>query len=256
MVDDLERCLRFLRALEERCAERVEPWRYGQAFFQPSLPRVWSLNFLRVDHDGVGAEALARETDGVQGEAGLAHRRVAVHDDARGGRLSEGFRALGWKVDPLLVMPHAENGRLPDTSEIVEVARNDLEPAWVAGLQESSGAEDHETVRQLLGQRAVIGAAGRARYFARLVDGAVAAYCELYTDGASCQIEGVQTLAPFRGRGFASAAVARALEESRAAGHDVTFLLALENDWPKELYRKLGFRAVGRIWDFLREPSP
>jgi ribosomal protein S18 acetylase RimI-like enzyme len=255
MADEVRRCIQFLRRLEERCAERVEPWQYGTAFFQPSLPRVWSLNFLRVEQDGVAAEALAEEADRVQGGARLEHRRVAAHEDAAGARLAEGFGALGWKVDPLLVMPYATNGRRPDTSEIVEIGRDDVAPAWVEGLRGSPGSDDAETVRQLLAQRSVIAAAGRARYFARLVGGAVAAYCELYSDGVMGQIEGVQTLTPFRGRGFASAVVAKALAESQAAGHKSTFLLALENDWPKELYRKLGFRAVGRIWDFLREPS-
>jgi hypothetical protein len=38
---------------------------------------------------------------------------------------------------------------------------------------------------------------------------------------------------------------------SREDEHDLTFLLAEEDDWPKELYRRLGFEPVGRIWDFL-----
>ena len=41
---------------------------------------------------------------------------------------------------------------------------------------------------------------------------------------------------------------------SRAAGHQVTFLWADENDWPKTLYAKLGFDVVGRRWRF-RRPS-
>jgi GNAT superfamily N-acetyltransferase len=62
-------------------------------------------------------------------------------------------------------------------------------------------------------------------------------------------------LKEFRGRGFGKAVVARALAESMAAAHDLTFLLADAEDWPKELYRKLGFEEVGRVWDFIREPS-
>ena len=43
----------------------------------------------------------------------------------------------------------------------------------------------------------------------------------------------------------------RALDASREAGHDLTFLLAVRDDWPKELYAKLGFDEIGRVWEFL-----
>ena len=39
----------------------------------------------------------------------------------------------------------------------------------------------------------------------------------------------------------------QALAASRAAGNDLMFLLANRDDWPKELYRKLGFDEVGLI---------
>ena len=48
--------------------------------------------------------------------------------------------------------------------------------------------------------------------------------------------------------------MSRALEESRAAGHDLTFLIADRDDWPKQLYAKLGFDEIGRIWEFIRPP--
>ena len=60
----------------------------------------------------------------------------------------------------------------------------------------------------------------------------------------------------YRGRGFAKGVVNRAVSEARRAGHDLVFLLADEDDWPKELYRRLGFEEVGRTWELLREPQP
>jgi hypothetical protein len=32
-------------------------------------------------------------------------------------------------------------------------------------------------------------------------------------------------------------------------------LLAEADDWPKELYRKLGFEAAGSVWAFLLKPA-
>jgi ribosomal protein S18 acetylase RimI-like enzyme len=95
----------------------------------------------------------------------------------------------------------------------------------------------------------------RTRYFAAFADGDVASYCELYTDGRTGQIEAVATLEAYRNRGLASAVVLRALEESRAAGDTLTFLLADEDDWPKELYRRLGFDQSGRLYRFLRKEN-
>jgi hypothetical protein len=45
--------------------------------------------------------------------------------------------------------------------------------------------------------------------------------------------------------------VSRALEEARDGGHDLIFLIADRDDWPRKLYEKLGFDEVGRIWEFV-----
>jgi hypothetical protein len=44
--------------------------------------------------------------------------------------------------------------------------------------------------------------------------------------------------------------VARGVELAREDGHDVIFITADDNDWPKELYGRIGFRPLGRIWQF------
>ncbi|MBW3653499.1 MAG: GNAT family N-acetyltransferase, partial [Actinobacteria bacterium] len=65
--------------------------------------------------------------------------------------------------------------------------------------------------------------------------------CELYSDGITAQIEDVSTLTKHRSQGLATATVLRALHEARAWGHEMIFLVADADDWPKELYTKLGF---------------
>jgi hypothetical protein len=37
-----------------------------------------------------------------------------------------------------------------------------------------------------------------------------------------------------------------------AEGANLTFIVADEHDWPKDLYAKLGFRPIGRIRAFTR----
>jgi ribosomal protein S18 acetylase RimI-like enzyme len=250
---DLARCIAFLRWFDERCAERRVPFRYGVAYFCDSLPLVWSLNALALN-DGVtaSAEELAGEAERLQGEAGLLHRKVVTDDDAVGSRLAAGFRRLGWHVAPIVVMRFAGGGRAVPVDEVREVGFPDLEPS----LKASGGfSTDAEEAAQVARRRRITGAAGSARYFAAYRDERVASYCELYTDGELGQIEAVVTEPEYRGQGLASAVVTKARLESEAAGDRLTFLLADEDDWPKELYGKLGFRAIGRVWDFVRRPS-
>jgi ribosomal protein S18 acetylase RimI-like enzyme len=255
MSDSLERSLAFLRTLDERCAERTERSCFGTAFFVDTLPRVWSLNFLAVDRGiAAGAGELAADADRVQGAAALEHRRLVVDDDRLGRAVAPGLRGLGWKAASLLVMPHLQNGRLADPSLAREVERETLDPVWAEGVRTEPSLDDPETVRQLVLQRQVVQRAIQTRYFAVVVGGRVASYCELYSDGETAQIEGVLTLPEFRRRGLASAVVARALTESKP-DHELVFLLADSEDWPQELYRKLGFTPVGRCWSFVRSPS-
>jgi ribosomal protein S18 acetylase RimI-like enzyme len=95
-----------------------------------------------------------------------------------------------------------------------------------------------------------------ARFFAARVDGRLAGSCELYLDGDEAQIESVDTLQEYRGRGLASAIVLRAAAEARAAGATWIHLYADGDDWPQHWYVKLGFDEVGRLRAVLRTPNP
>jgi RimJ/RimL family protein N-acetyltransferase/N-acetylglutamate synthase-like GNAT family acetyltransferase len=82
------------------------------------------------------------------------------------------------------------------------------------------------------------------RFFAAFADDEIAAYCEVRSDGAVAQIEDVNTLPRFRGRGLGRTVVQHAIDEAREA-NDLVYLEALADDWPRELYAKLGFDVVG-----------
>jgi ribosomal protein S18 acetylase RimI-like enzyme len=251
MSEVYARCVAFMREMSERSAQRSVRTEHGVVHLSPSLPRVWYRNVLSVD---LGAEAtaenLAAEAEAVQGPAGLLHRRVEV-DDELGKRLVPGFHRLGWKVEELLAMVHAGDA-VADSTDTVELGAETLAPIWAKGTRQSE--HDEETVRQLVEAQLQRQNAVRVRYFAVLAEDSVAAYCELFSREGIGQIESVMTLQEFRGQGFGKAVISRALSESLAAGHDLTFLVADADDWPKELYRKLGFVGVGRAWDFTREP--
>ena len=257
-MSERARCIAFLRALDRRAARRTVPFAFGVAHLHESLPRVWSRNYL-VAEENLGqasAELLAAEADRILGGAGLRHRRIEVPDGDIGARLEAGFRGLGWGSECDLVMvARREPDRPADTSVVDEVSIEELEPIWVAGIRSEPFGQDDEVVRQLVDNKRVVMEAIETRFFAARLDGTLVSYCDLYSDGQTGQIEAVMTLEAYRNRGLARSTASRALEASRQAGNDLTFLLAHRDDWPQELYRKLGFDEVGFVYDFVRPPT-
>jgi ribosomal protein S18 acetylase RimI-like enzyme len=252
MTPDLERAATFEDALLEAAAERIERVHLGSAVFTDSLPVIWSLNFLRVEDTGASAEEIAAEAERLQGGAGLEHRRVAIQDENAGRNLEEGFSALGWKPDVFLFMvPQREPNRSVDTSAVIEVEREALRPIREAILGEWLGDLDGEVMRQIGESDRRFAVAGNARHFAVVVDGEAVSSTDLFSDGRTAQIEDVGTLPDHRGAGHASAVVTKALEEAFAMGHDFIFLVADARDWPKEMYRRLGFDGIGERYAFL-----
>jgi GNAT superfamily N-acetyltransferase len=255
MTDEFGRAVAFFSGMQDRMAQRTVSSRFGTALFNDDLPRVYYLNVLRVDDgpEAPRAEDLLRETDALQ--AGLGHRKFELNDE-RGAALEEHFRALGWKVERALVMVHRGGGREGDLGKALEVAAADLRATWEQGIRDSPYGTDEDVVRQLVEAQLLRESAVDVRYFAAHEDSRPVSECSLFSDGPIAQIESVQTLEPYRGRGYASATITKAIREAQASGHELIFLLADDEDWPKELYSKLGFEAVGRVWEFVKEPEP
>jgi ribosomal protein S18 acetylase RimI-like enzyme len=252
-MTELERIVAFLRELDELSAEREVPFRFGTAYLHSEVPRVWSRNYLVADTnlDEASTELLVAESDRILGESGLRHGKVEVYDEDAGARLEPGFRELGWEVHcDVLMVARREPDRPADLSLAEEVSIAELEPVWTEDTRREP--YDEETVRQLVANKRIVAASRDTAFFAARVDGAIRSYCELYSRGGTGQIEAVGTLEEFRNRGLARATVSLALAASREAGNDLTFLMARADDWPKELYRKLGFDEVGRSYEFVR----
>jgi ribosomal protein S18 acetylase RimI-like enzyme len=256
-MTDLERCISFLREIDRRAAGRRVPFRFGTAYLRDELPRVWSRNYLSLerDLDEATAELLAAEAERVLGEAGVAHRKLEVADAETGARLAPGLAKLGWQVecDAVMVAAHGPDSDV-DLSPAEEVSQEELEPVWAEANRAVGQIDDEEVIRELAEGKRVLASTIDVRFFGARAGGEIGAYCELYTLAGTGQIENVLTLERHRNRGLARALVLRALAASRAAGNELTFLLANRDDWPKELYRKLGFDEVGVIYDFVIPP--
>jgi ribosomal protein S18 acetylase RimI-like enzyme len=252
MTPELERATGFEDALHEAAAERVVHSPLGIAYFNDTLPRIWAANTFQLARAQASVDEIVGEADRLQGAAGLAHRRVTIADESAGRALEPGFTELGWKTDAFLYMvPRGNPEKDVDTSAVEEVGDGALRPVRGAIHREWLKQADEETLRQLAEAERLIATNGNARHFAIVRDGRPVSGADLYSDGRVAQIEDVVTLPEHRGQGLASAVVMRALEEARAAGHEFVFLVADARDWPKELYRRLGFEGIGERYAFL-----
>jgi ribosomal protein S18 acetylase RimI-like enzyme len=250
-VTDFDRAFDFMTR-GDMAGSRVKPFRFGTAIFTPELPLRHDSNYLLVENlpDGISPAELVEEAERVQGAGGLEHRLLLFRDASLGERFAPELVSLGWRRDHhVLMAQRRQPERAVDTrivSEVTEAALRDAREHQIRSYPWGTP----EVARQLLDAKRRIPV--RARFFAVLADGAVASYGDLYIDAKIAQVEDVATVPEQRGRGYASAVVLRAVEEARAAGAELVFLVADAEDWPKELYRRLGFDEIGANLKLLR----
>jgi GNAT superfamily N-acetyltransferase len=238
-----ERIREFRHAFEAAFPERRVPSPSGTGLFVDSLPNVYDLNYLAAER-AASAETLAAEADALMER--FAHRKVVSAD----GSVADGFLALRWHVATHLVMAvQREPDRRVDTSAVREVRFEEIAGARAWEVDDAGLRESLNNAKRLIG-RAV-----PTRWLGVFADGRLAGYCELSSSRGVAQIEDVNMLPQQQGRGLGRALVQSARDEALRT-HGVVFLEALEHDWPRELYAKLGFDVVDARHHFLLPPGP
>lgn len=247
---DLER--RFLA----RLSTRAEPSAFGTFFLDEEYRDRYVSNLLWANTglDEADAGALAAEADATLGGAGYPHRTLVVPSETHGERLAPGLADLGYRVERYVTMLHRrEPDRAADIA-VEEMPFTDVRPLILETYRRSPELPP-ETVAAFTDQHGKYERVLGTRFFVGRVDEEPAGVCELWMDGADALVEHVDTLEEFRGRGVARAVVLRAIEEAKAAGARRVFIDADDDDWPKELYARLGFDELGRGWEFIRWPA-
>ncbi len=247
MRDELARAYAFL-ARGDMGGTREEASPFGTAVFTDELPRRLDGNYFRVEREAEPEELAAEAKQ-------LERPLIFVPDPDLGGRLAPWFAAQGWRIDRHLVMAQLRKPeRTADLSLVHELEEEALRPARRRLLEGEPWAKP-EVVEQLFQAKALIGQRVAARFFGVPLDGEVVSYADLYLDGADAQVEDVGTLPEHRGQGYATAVILGAIEQARASGADFVFLVADAEDWPKELYRRLGFDELGHYTKFFTPPA-
>ncbi len=247
MRDELARAYAFM-ARGDMGWTRTESSSFGTAVYTDELPDRFDCNYLRLERDAE-PEQLAAEAKR------LERPLIFVPDPELGAKLAPWFEQQGWRIDRHLVMAQLrEPGKTADLSLVRELDEEALRPARRRLLEGQPWAKP-EVVEQLFRAKTLIGGRVTTRFFGVELDGAVVSYADLYVDGTDAQVEDVGTLPEHRGKGYATAVILRAIEQARSEGADFVFLVADAEDWPKELYRKLGFDELGHYTKFFA-PRP
>ncbi len=245
---DFARIRAFDLELRSRVAQRAPtPSGFALRFAQPAF---WDLNLLYVERVSTAPDALIAEAD--KALAGLGHRMLVIDEPPEPQRLGADLSRRGWTVERHVAMACA--GAAPTSRPLPGAA--EVPPEQLVIPRRIGSRElgfDEATVAAIEAADAAVGAAAAQRGFvSRAADGTIASWARLYSGGSLGQIEDVQTLAAHRRAGHAEAVVRAALAASRAAGHDLTFLWADEDDFPRRLYARLGFVVAGRRWRIRR----
>ncbi len=246
---DFARIRAFDLGLRSRVAQRAPtPSGFALRFSQPAF---WDLNFLYVERPTGGTDALVAEAD--LALSGLGHRMLVIDEPPAPERLAAELARRGWTVERHVAM--ARGGARSRPAAACPARWRCPRPSSSSrGASATARAGfDEATVAAVEVADAAVGAAAAERAFvSRAADGSIAAWARLYSDGVLGQIEDVQTLLAHRRAGHGEAVVRAALAASRAAGHDLTFLWADADDFPRRLYARLGFVVAGRRWRIRR----
>jgi ribosomal protein S18 acetylase RimI-like enzyme len=247
MHEDVARAFAFMRR-GDMAGTTTEATRVGTAVFDERLPTRWDSNYLLVERDA-DPDEIAAEVER------LRRPQAIVPDEELGATLAPAMADRPFVVVRHVVMVHRRvPDRSPDLARVREVDHTALRPLRTRLILAQRWGSP-ETAEALLDAKPLIGERMTARFFAAYDGDEIVAFTDLYQDGAEAQIEDVATAPEHRNRGHASAVVLRAIEEAHAAGAEFVFLVADDEDWPKQWYAKLGFDFVGRYYKFTPRSS-
>ena len=266
-----EQLRRTVRAL----AEVVEEAGPGWSARTPSLPLVHTLNRLHVPaRSGAAGEILAPADEVLalaeEHQADLGYRHVVVEDEGTARQLVASLGSAGWRVERLVLMAldavaagalgarASGAARAGGARELFAEPVSELTADEAAELMRRWAAEDRlEVVPGVVEQLAVYndreGRLWSERALGIRQDGTPVALTKYRSNDGVAWLEDVYTVPEARGRGYARTLVTRAAGAAVAAGHGLTFIVADDEDWPKELYRDIGFRPVARSWTFHKD---
>jgi GNAT superfamily N-acetyltransferase len=235
----------YLEADLDRVADETVRIDQGLVARTRSLPQVWTLNQLRIMSPSSAEEVVAL-AQLHQGD--LPYRHVVVTERDTAAALELELSGKGWRIEHDLYLAMPADARLdgPDhePSELDEQEMVELMRQWMVEEHPDASAEALEQLDQY--QLRSARASTERRFGVRDEAGRPVALTKLRSHGTTAWVEDVYTVPTHRGRGNARRLVTYAAALGVQQGHQLVFIIADDDDWPKGLYAEVGFRPVGR----------
>jgi GNAT superfamily N-acetyltransferase len=247
-VDVAARARAWANGSRAAVCDVLTPWAHGTIARATRYPSYWDLNTVRVEDDpGMTVDELITFADDAL--AGLAHRRIDYDLVSAGAAVRADFEARGWKALRLVWMRH-ESPAPPGPPIAVEPlaydAVNDLRSAW---HREDFPAIDPSSY---IAEAREVAMHRDAQVLAVREGDVPIAFAQLERDGGGAEISQVYVHPDHRGAGRGTAITRAAIQ---AAGDvEDLWIVADDEDRPKELYARLGFRPVYTAMEFTRLP--
>lgn len=230
---------------------------YGFACFDETLPAVYFANLVWVTAGAgtVGATELMADADRLL--AAFEHRWIVVDQEPLWSTLTDEFVAAGWGMQTHLVMTHRRlPDRMPPLGAVREVGHGELRAAEMRYMESQPWCTSREPARQVFEHHLRLGSALGERCFAVHDGSEVIAYAKLRHRDAVAQVEDVVVADGHRGQGLGRLVTTGALAAGLELEPELLFIVADDDDWPKQLYERLGFEPAGRARMFHRLPAP
>jgi GNAT superfamily N-acetyltransferase len=237
-----------VRRRQQLICDRIEPWEHGTVYRASRYPSYFDFNVVLVeDEPRMSAEDLIAVADLALAE--LEHRRIDFDSALMAEPLRADFEARGFKTTRLVWM-HFEDRR-PDRAEIpvTEVSYDAINALRVAWHQEDFPSRD---ASELLAQAREVRLALGTRSLAVHEDSRPVAFASLDLGEDETEIGALYVLPEYRGHGRGTALTQTAIAAAGQVKH--LWICADDEDRPKQLYQRLGFRPVLTTTEFLRLP--
>jgi GNAT superfamily N-acetyltransferase len=226
----------------------IEPWAHGTVVRATRYPSYFDFNAVRVEEDpAMDVDALVAFAD--EALAGLEHRRLDFDVVDVAEPLRAGFEARGWKAIRLVWMRHETPPPPGPDIAVQEVPYDAVHELRLAWHGDESPDQDGSGY---IAQAREVALSREVRVLAVHEAGVPVAFAQLEQDGAAAEITQVYVDPRHRGGGRGTAMTRAAI----AAAGDVRdlWIVADDEDRPKELYARLGFRPAWTTLELTRWP--
>jgi GNAT superfamily N-acetyltransferase len=247
--DPAARIRAWRHAAHAAICDVIEPWEHGTVVRASRYPSYYDFNLVRVeDEPGLSVDELIPIAD--RALDGLDHRRFDFDVIEAAEARRAGFEGAGWRTERLVWMRHESEPPTGPEIEVEEVPYDDVHALRVAWHEEDFPEADprsyHASAREVALKR------GAQVLAVRDDSGEPVAFAQLERAGGSAEITQVYVHPSRRGGGRGTAMTRAAIEAARDA--DDLWIAADDEDRPKDLYARLGFRPVWWSMEFTLWP--